>query len=254
MIELKDCIGSSRILSDALMQNGATHKNYKMYTSMERALGLLLSGHLYLFDGGNWNDVNDRKIMKDKGAFAKSFSWSTTENVAMWMLYGEGNGKKGAMLNFYPSTMKELIAAKKMELGKFGSNGKFTPAVTLHAGDDYNIFITDVIYTEDCKNGKVRLTLGDDHRTADKAVLDGDNIFCKKYPWSYEKECRLVVNLSDMRKKQAAEGNFNCVRLTISEPSLRELRKDRLVRSHIYSNGVENGIPSLLTGDVDWKL
>lgn len=254
MRKLKDCVGSSRALSEALQENGATHKNYKTYTSMERALGLLQSGQLYLFDGSKWNDTCDQKAMKIKGTFAKSFSWSTTENIAMWMLYGGSKGKKGAMLNFYPSTIEELMSLKNIDLGSFEVNGKFKVANTLSAPDDYKIFVTDVIYTEDCKNEKVKLTLGDDHITASKTVLDDNNIFCKKYPWSYERECRLVVDLSETWKEQAVRDKLNCVRLTISEPSLRRLRADRLIRSPIYSNGTDNGKPSLLTGDVEWDL
>lgn len=254
MKRLKDCVSSSRALSEALQENGSAHKNYKTYTSMERALGLLQSGQLYLFDGSKWNDTCDQKAMRAKGTFAKSFSWSTTENIAMWMLYGGSKGKKGAMLNFYPSMIEELMSSKTIDLGRFESNGIFNAAATLSAPDDYRIFITDVIYTEDCKNEKVKLTLGDAHITANKAVLDDDNIFCKKYPWSYERECRLVVTLSEKQKEWAARDCLNCVRLTISESSLRRLGTDRLIRSPIYSNGTANGKPSILTGDVEWDL
>jgi hypothetical protein len=254
MLKLKDSVSSSKMLSEALQKNGASHKSYKMYTSMDRALEILVSGHLYLFDGNNWNDKSDRDTMKAKSAFAKCFSCSTNENVAMWMLYGNKAGKNGAMLNFYHSTINLLINVKYIELGKFSEKRKFDSVYTLNSDADYEIFATDIIYAEKCSNGKVKLTLGDEHITTNDSILDDADVFYKKYPWSYEKECRLVVRIADKWNEVAVQQNLNCIRLTIPESHLKKLKDGRLIRSPIYSGWLDYGEPSLLTGDVDWNL
>ena len=252
MNKLKDSVNSSQSLSDALKENGASHKNYKFYTSMEQALDFLRSGYLYLSNGSNWNDNRDKEDMMAKKAFAKCFTWSTRENVAMWMLYGAGNGSKGAMLNFYPSTIKEILGSKSIELGKF-KNGKFLSAHTISSSDDFEIFLTDMLYIEKCKNHTVKITCGDEHVTADVQLINYPDIFHKTYPWSYERECRLVVKLSKEWQEICERDNLNSIRITISDRMLRRL-KDGLIRSPIYSGNVDDGVPSQLTGEVNWSF
>ena len=100
MKRLKDMISTSSDLSEGLKQNGLSHVNYKNYTTIERAMDLLLSGYVYLCDGSAWNDTVDREYMKARKAYGMCFSYSTRESVAMWMLYGGNRGKTGAILNF----------------------------------------------------------------------------------------------------------------------------------------------------------
>ena len=132
MLSLKKMIDNNMSLSEGLKQNGEQHRNYDMYTSMERALGVLLNGEIFLTNGARWNDVNDRYLMDIKKAYALCLSCSTKENIAMWMLYGAEHGKKGAMLRLYPSIMKELIAVDTVELGNFKKDGKFSVGYVLH--------------------------------------------------------------------------------------------------------------------------
>ena len=98
MLTLKDVILNNTPLSMVLKESGKQHRSYNMYTSMERALGVLLNGEIFLSNGARWNDVNDRYLMDSKNAYGLCLSCSTRENIAMWMLYGAENGKKGAML------------------------------------------------------------------------------------------------------------------------------------------------------------
>lgn len=71
--KLHSGISTSEELDGLLKHNGKLHKNYKMYTSMEQAMSFLLSGNLYLTNGSNWNDKDDRELMKIRNTFAKSF-------------------------------------------------------------------------------------------------------------------------------------------------------------------------------------
>ena len=65
MRKLKDICTSGCMLGEGLMENGGLHQNYKLYTSMEQALGILMSGHIYIPDGQRWNDVSDRNLMTE---------------------------------------------------------------------------------------------------------------------------------------------------------------------------------------------
>ena len=155
MITLKEMIIKNIPLSEGLKKNGEQHRSYDMYTSMERALGVLLNGEIFLSNGANWNDVNDRYLMDIKKSYALCLSCSTRENIAMWMLYGAEHGKKGAMLKLYPSVMKELVNVETIELGKFKGNGTFSVGYELKNKKDFEAYLTDVVYTDPCNNGKV---------------------------------------------------------------------------------------------------
>ena len=169
MISLKEMLSDPESLARGLRENGGQHTSYKMYTSMERALNLLLSGQIYLSNGFSWNDRTDEKAMQEKGVYGLCLSCSTKENIAMWMLYSGDKGKNGAMVNFYRSVMQELLDTEQIELGYFDNHRKFTTVQTLSKSDgDYEIFLTDIIYTDFCKNGKVKLTVNEDHETAER--------------------------------------------------------------------------------------
>ena len=197
MLTLKEMIKRNIPLSEGLKKNGEQHRSYDMYTSMERALGVLLNGELFLSNGARWNDVNDRYLMDSKKSYAICLSCSTRENIAMWMLYGAEHGKKGAMLKLYPSIMKELVEVDTVELGAFKKDGKFNVGHVLKKHKDFDAFLTDVVYTDLCKDGKVQLSEGESHITVDESMLDDPDVFYKNYAWSYEKECRYVIKLKE---------------------------------------------------------
>ncbi len=255
MEQLRNIIQSSDSLANGLRINGSQHQNYKMYTSMERALGTLISGYIYLSNGNTWNDVPDHYFMETKNAFATCFSCSTKENIAMWMLYGAEHGKNGAMLNFYPSVLKELMNSEIVEMGAFDHHKQFTVQHILkRSKKDFEIFLSDVVYVDECKNGKFRLTCGDEHVIAEGMILDHRDIFIKNYAWSYEKECRLIVRPSQKWYAKSSREHLSAVRLKLSSQSIRKMQDGRLIRSPIYSGGVSFGIPSALTDDVSWEL
>ena len=70
MMTLKEMIQNNIPLSEGLKINAKQHRSYDMYTSMERALGILLNGEIYLSNGATWNDVNDRYLMDSKKSYA----------------------------------------------------------------------------------------------------------------------------------------------------------------------------------------
>lgn len=253
MEKLKDMIKDSNTLEKGLRKNGSSHMSYKLYTSIERALAIIVTGELYLSNGASWNDINDRDLMKAKNSYAMCMSCSTSENIAMWMLYSGKHGKQGAMLDFSRSVMNEILKSEVIELGKFNTRGTFEPIHMLYK-DDFEIFLTDVLYIDECKDGKVIVTFRDEHVTTEKKVLKGKDIFYKNYGWSYEKECRLTVRLSDDAFAVSCAEKLGAIRIRLSPPAMKKMNAERLYRSPIFVGGVSVGKESALTGGIEWDL
>lgn len=249
--KLMDICTTADNLAMGLSKNGLQHRRYKMYTSMERALEILRSGNMYFSTGRNWNDLQDRELMSRGRQYGGCYSWSTVENIAMWMLYGAECGKNGAMLDFPKSIMAELVSSEYIEVGSF-ENGTFVTKAKLLAGQDFHIKLIDVIYSQFSKKGdRVMLTLGDEHVIVPAECLNHADIFHKYYAWAYERECRLIIHvnegvMADMELPPVA-------RIRLSENAVR-IMKDNLYRSPIFDGSCDLGKPSKLFNLVEWKL
>ena len=168
------------------------------------------------------------------------------------MLYGGEGGKKGAMLDFPQCVMLSLLKTKSLELGSFQVNA-FVPAATLTTGCDFTINLTDVAYSQlSAKGDKATLTLGDEHVVVPTETLEHPDIFHKYYAWAYERECRLVIHISE--HVQAEMGAAAPVaRLRLSDAAVREM-KDHLYRSPVFEGSCDLGKPSKLYRQVDWRI
>lgn len=257
MKKLREMKSTPEALRDGLRENALRHRNYNMYTAMDRAMCLVLTGNLYISDGHTWNDKQDREIMKKHSAFGICMSCSTIESMAMWMLYSGDKGRNGALVRFYPSIIKAIVGSETIELGKFDDFGKFIqqPMILKRENNQFDIFMTDVVYTDVQESNPSLLiaSVGEDHERMECSFLERAGVFQKHYAWSYEKECRLIVELSPEMKKYAQETEFNVIRIRLSEQSRRSLR-DRVVRSPIYAGKTDFGEVSTLHGNVDWNL
>lgn len=249
---LEDICTNANTLANALRENGCKHRRYKMYTTMERARSILKSGDMYFSDGSGWNDLQDRRLMARSHQYGGCFSWSTVENIAMWMLYGGECGKAGAMLDFPQRVMLELLKTQTIELGDFLENA-FVPKVVLTAGRDFTIYLTDVVYSELCANGsKVKLTLGDEHVSVPIKTLENPDIFHKYYAWAYERECRFMIRISEhVREKMDTAPHM--ARLHLSDKALCEM-KENLYSSPVYEGECNLGTISKLYQQVDWNI
>lgn len=257
MKKLREMKTSSKALREGLRENALRHRNYNMYTSMDRAMCLLLTGNLYISNGQNWNDVQDREIMKKHPAFGICMSCSTIESMAMWMLYSGDKGKNGALVRFRPSIIKEIVEVETIELGKFDNRGKFIkyPIILDRKNRDFDIYMTDVIYTDIQKEDPTMViaSLGEDHEYMKCSFVESAGVFYKHYAWSYEKECRLIVELSPEMQERAEDAKYDVIRIHLSNAS-RNALNERVVRSPVYSGKTDFGEDSMLLGNVVWTL
>lgn len=257
MKRLREMKISPEALREGLRENALRHRNYNMYTAMDRAMCLILTGNLYISNGQKWNDMLDRELMQRRSAFGICMSCSTIESMAMWMLYSGNKGKNGALVRFTPSVIKEIVESPTVELGCFDSCGKFTknPLVLTRNDKNFDIFMTDVIYTDTQEKDPSVLiaSLGEDHEHLDPRLLENAGVFFKHYAWSYEKECRLIVTLSPEMQQKAAKNGLDTIRISLS-PAAQRAIKERIVRSPVYAGKTDFGAVSTLYGNVDWEL
>ena len=131
-----------------LADRGGMHREYKHYATRARITGILRDSALYLTDGASWNDKYDREhfnpfFMSTK-RFGACFSASSTESVAMWMLYGGMDGN-GAMINFDRRTLQGAMGRESYECGWFGTDGRFQCLMELPA-DRLRLRLVDILY------------------------------------------------------------------------------------------------------------
>jgi hypothetical protein len=133
-----------------LQEKASNHHSYKMYNQIDVVNSTIDNKALYLSTGNDWNDVVDRNnFNNDKLTmlnFGRCFSYSTTESVAMWMLYG-GMKHKGAMIDFDKSSISEILRNTKQIRVGFFENEEFHSLKEL-TKQEFEIELIDVVYVE----------------------------------------------------------------------------------------------------------
>lgn len=254
IVETKDSLGNniSNVddLRKYLIKKGENHKSYKTYSNQKFVREIINNQRLYLSDGSSWNDVADRKAFNsdddDYKNYGKCFSFSESESVAMWMLYG-GIDNCGAMINFTKKDIKKLLKLDHIILGVF-INGNFVEYSRLEK-EKFEIKLIDILYTrqyDDCcyvrRSTEINRNVSQDIL---KELRDG---CVKDIAWSYENECRLVVKVN----KKYIKDNETVVKIDLSPYNFSE-SFSRVYHSPTYK-GEKSYNNSELKGYVDWNL
>lgn len=238
-----------------LAGRGGMHREYKHYATRARIAGILRSGALYLTDGTSWNDKYDREhfnpsFMSTK-RFGACFSASSTESVAMWMLYGGMDGN-GAMINFDRRTLQGAMGRESYECGWFDTAGKFQCFVELPA-DRLRLRLVDVLYFQNQADGNVavgRSSLKEGRHVMSGRAFNGIGQIAKHQSWSYENEVRLVATI-DKLDLVGKVSHVKCVKIPIDFD-------DAFVTGRVFDSPVSdnegNYRDSELRGTVDWNL
>lgn len=246
--EFEKACSSATSLIAFLRKKAENHNNYKIYTNEDRLSSWMNSQTLYLSNGSSWNDKEDRgRFNSDLCAYMKfgiCFSFSKSENVAMWMLYG-GMKKEGVMIDLQRSDIKQLLETRKINLG-WWENGVFKQAATL-GEEEFSIEISDVVYYSDsldaikrsdtrcdCTNGRLIKALGWRR---------------KVYPWCYENECRLVVTVD---KQRIENSQIDTVQISVDD-MLEKLEKLQRIYRAPNSMSTQHQVSRLST-QIDWDL
>lgn len=247
-----------------LQEKGCNHRSYKMYSTIDIVNSTIDNKALYLSNGYNWNDKVDREnFNNDKLTmmnFGRCFSYSASESVAMWMLYG-GMKHRGAMIDFDKISMIEILnKTEQIEVGYFEEE-KFISLKVL-GKDKFKIQLIDVVYIERKNTDLIaRRPMGDIWRIKPESnILNKENysLVHKSKAWDYEQECRLIVSI----EKEKIEDLANYKKIQMAKIDLAKIDLESVRR--IYAPNVlsedkakpefENLKQSILTDEVEWDL
>jgi hypothetical protein len=252
---LVEACSSTAKLDLYLSEKGHNHNVYKTYSSLERIQSWIDSDYLYLDDGAHWNDVHDRHTFNHPGSdvkhFGRCFSFSISESVAMWMLYG-GMDKKGAMLELKKSAMQSLVSQTRnnqITLGQWVDRS-FVPVVTLEPGQ-FDITLKDILYAGTQEAGTMYIKRSDEaYANAPSSIVSKLPHSVKSAAWSYENECRLILSVSN--NILSSYSNVTSAQI----PLMGLLQDSKRVTVYCAPNfsGTHPYKPSNLLGNIDWDL
>lgn len=197
------------------------HTEYNHYTDLEAINNILESREFFLSDVRGFNDKKDTEQFKDRLYFSLCFSTGINENLSLWYLYSGIDGK-GGCISFKRNRIRQLIENAKYELWKFKGLPNKSNAEKLcdiKIGKNANIVFADMLYySEEIPNKKRKeenMALKYNTMTNYQISKDEFQKFkernrgkLKNLIWYYEKETRLLIELTDEKlKKEVNECN-----------------------------------------------
>lgn len=226
--KLKDCVNSSSDLLGFLSYKSKHHHSYKWYLKYEYAKNMLDTGSFYISDGNGWNDPNDRLSQINYKLYGLCLSFSTSENVAMWMLYAE-KSLNGAMFDFSQSQITLLRNVSQIYLCDYDEdNKKYIKKQKLVKEDDFYVESSDVLYCDKQHDGYFTIKRSD-YRCADveEETINSINEYQRKeYAWNYENEIRLIFKIKKSSILKEAE-NCKFIKVEMDDIGIRvnEIKK-----------------------------
>lgn len=237
-----------------LESKGVNHKNYYHYTTWD-SVEKIINGKSFLLTRGNSMRINDQHEAIMKGAYTEwnktyiaSFSFGSSENMAMWGLYGLP--WEDAVRIAIPKEQM-ILWLNSLKNIKIWEKGISKEEVTT-----FDAKLNDVLYVNGKKGDNFfNLSHRDDHftvRNQDKFYrFDEDprmTGYVKNYAWSYEKEVRLKIKLpydyySEKIQVDIPEETINSMTITTG-PNFRisgnQLLSKLRAENRVFSSGFEN--------------
>ena len=237
-----------------LSEKGRSHQHYRYYSSAGRILRVLSDSSVFLTDGLKWNDQFDSGKFNPPYSGYKRFgtcmSYSKSESIAMWMLYGGKDGD-GAMIDFSRETLLDALRASQFEFGHFDKNGSFVADKSLDA-NKVKIDLFDVVYFKKADGQGEQFCLSlpfEPQATVSKLIFDNFGPFTKHESWSYEQEVRLIATVDKISLGNRASV-FHCMKLPLRLSN--DYTTSRTFNSPTSS--LSDFCDSELVGTVDWDL
>lgn len=244
---------SYKALLDYLAKKGSKRRNFRHYATRSRIANILNDSAFYLTDGSSWNDEYDKirfnPQFSDFKRFGICLSATTSESIAMWMLYGGVKGN-GAMINFDKVTLANAMSYPVYECGFF-DHGEFETVATLDASE-IDFALLDVLYFSSTHDGRVTVErIGEKRRFGvGEVALTGMSQIVKHAAWSYETEVRLTATVSKLALDNKAS-KITAIRIPL-------VPDESFVRSRVFDSPVSDGngdyCDSELLGTVAWDL
>lgn len=161
------------------------------YTTAETVKKILNGGTLQLSNLLSANDKHEKTTHNGNPLFVTCFCNSSSEKIPLWYLYSGIEGK-GASIKFTPSVMLELIKSINTATLLYGENG----AITLTSNTDFTVKYGWIYYRVSSNPKEIN------YKNQWYVLMDSDtpnieSCFIKDYPWEYEKEFRIVIEITN---------------------------------------------------------
>lgn len=252
MNELEQHINSSEALYEFLKCKGKGHSYYKYYATQDRIKYILKEHSLFLSKGDTWNDLQDRSNFNpeddSKIRFGLCMSYTKSENVAMWMLYGKNDG---LMIDFGRDIVNECLETTSVDVGRF-QNNEFVVVNTLEK-TLFDIAVVDIVYYGLPKDGKTDsfyIKKSDNVvQNCPSQIINGISHCKKTVPWQYECECRMIVTID---KANIDINRCDSIRIKFSELKVNQL-ESRVFHSPNHEGNHEYE-KSQLYGKIQWRI
>lgn len=246
---LRDVIDDPASLLSYLKERGRNHNHFKYYGTYDTISKIVDKRHLLLSRGLNWNDTDDRRRFQTSlpgyVRFGTCLSFSVSENVAMWMLYG-GTQRDGAMIDLRRADITAMMGLQEFELGHMGPTG-FVREATFSEG--CSLYPIDVLYVGENDDGATfAVRRSDESLRAQKVSPAFDGVLTKSYPWLYENEVRLVLDVPAGSVKDS---------MTHAWIPLGRSSEGLLQRAYLAPNSTradDSYQRSRLQGRIDWDI
>ena len=254
---LKNSFRNCNALHVYLSQKARKHNYYKIYTTYCKMIYWVNERALFLSDGTQWNDTKDSASFNNSNSdyynYGLCFSFSRSENVAMWMLYG-GMEHKGVMIDLWRDLVLNIISqTETVDLG-FWENNTFKAVMKLNK-DYFKLSIIDVLYIAEGQSSNTYdiKRSGETIKNVDKAYVDELNGIKKTYPWNYENECRLILSVP---RKLMKDKRLSTAKIPVGDIFIKVNKHNRIYKSPSFVEGSEQTEleNSKLRGEMNWDL
>ena len=205
------------------------HSGYYHYTSLDAIESILQNGFC-LSSIDRFNDKAERAAFKnvEKKYYSLCFSTGVQENLALWYLYSGVDGKGGRLQFTYNSIQKMLQGSFKLVEYDYDRHVTIREIVTL-TEENASFKFGDVIYADPSKrkSGYVdmkynTMTNRENFSVNQWEIFKAEHRgFQKTQIWYYEKETRLLIELSDTIYESLDLTKSYCVILKLSEEVMR---------------------------------
>lgn len=185
------------------------HNKFFHYTKLEFVEKILDSQSFLLSMCGNTNDPMENNIKNKESSFALCFSTGINENIPLWYLYSGVDGQ-GGCLTFRKPLIYELVENSTVFLDaeEKTDDKSLVDRISLERKIDFNITLQDVLYAKfndaynyvDIKYNN--RALNKFNKDEFQKFKDNNSAFVKNIAWYYEKETRLLVELTESGKKK----------------------------------------------------
>lgn len=208
-----DGIEDTECLISKLKEKALNHQIYSFYGKREGIIKTIEKSTLRLTNGVGWNDKIDTQNLCNNGKvrFVKCFTYSKSENIAMWMLYSDPS-EEGYMLSFSNSIISNILKVDEIKIVDINNK-----TYTLKK-PDFKIELIDVVYVgvgdSENKLALKKSIYGVKAIEASHFNFDIENnkydYFAKSYGWSYENECRLVIECDKNQLENKIDYSNEC--------------------------------------------